>query len=191
MRHDGKKATMDTDRVDRLSRAISSRLSRRSLAGVFGLAPFALPGLAGARKKRKKHRKACKGGKQKCGKHCIPKAHCCTDADCGPLFLCAHGTCVIGQGTCPTGLDGCQTGSNVCGQVGEEPCSCFQSTVGETRCAAGLILPQSTCGECINDPDCRQLYPDVTGVFCARGGPNCGCPSPNSGFCQAPCPDQS
>jgi hypothetical protein len=181
---------MDADRFDAAIRRLGDPTRRTLLGGGIGAGLAGLLGLADTAAKKGKKKK-CKGGKKKCGKKCIPKANCCKNADCAPLFLCAQGTCVVGQGTCPTGLDGCQTSSNVCGVVGEEACSCLQSTVGDTRCGAGQILPESTCGECINDPDCRQLYPEVTGVFCARGGPNCGCLSPISGFCQAPCPDQS
>jgi hypothetical protein len=173
---------MDGRCFDMLTRAMTASPSRRTVLSVLGGGTLiTLLGLAEAearkRKKKKRKKKRCK------------KQECCRDADCGPLFLCAQGACVMGQGTCPSDTPGCQAVSFGCGLGPESECACYQSTVGNARCGANTILPDSECSECVNDDDCAELYPDIPGIFCARGGPECSCASPNSGFCQAPCDD--
>jgi hypothetical protein len=123
---------------------------------------------------------------KRCGITCIPKASCCTQADCGPLRLCAKGTCVIGQGTCELGADTCQGVLRPCTSA-IAACSCYRTTLGETRCGNDIILPPGENG-CVNDLDCAARYPSIPGVFCTKGtatGP-VGCTAAN--YCQSSCP---
>jgi hypothetical protein len=178
---------MDARHFDQFARSLCAVPSRRSVLGLAlaGGSLLLVRTDAEARKKKRKKKRKCKG-KKKCGKQCIPKSHCCTDADCGPLKLCADGVCVVGQGSCPGGANSCTSAVTRCGPIGLD-CSCFQNTVGEVRCGEGETLdPVNACGECVNDGDCAARYPEIPGVFCTRGGDNCPC----SGFtfCQRPCP---
>ena len=181
---------MDAHRFDRLARSLATS-SRRSMFRVAAASLASWLGLAeaAARKKKRKHKRKkrkCKGGTRKCGKQCIPTSSCCTDADCGPLKLCADGVCVVGQGSCPAGANSCTADVTRCGPI-DPHCFCFQNTIGEVRCGEGETLdPVNPCGECVNDGDCAALYPDVPGVFCTKGGSNCPCVGFT--FCQRPCP---
>lgn len=183
---------MDANYFDRFARALTAAPSRRA---VFGFALTggvrSLLGLTDVQAKKKKKRKRSKKkrkckGRTKCGKQCIPKSSCCTDADCGPLKLCADGVCVVGQGSCHAGADSCTVSVLRCGPL-DPACFCFQNTIGEVRCGEGDTLdPVNSCGECVNDGDCAALYPDVPGVFCTKGGDSCPCGGFT--FCQRPCP---
>jgi hypothetical protein len=181
---------MDTTHFDCFIRSLTVAPSRRAVFGLSLTGGIAsLLGLIDSqakKRKRKKKKRKCKG-RRKCGKRCIPKSSCCTDADCGPLKLCADGVCVVGQGSCPAGTDSCSLDVLRCGPL-DPRCFCFQNTVGEVRCGEGDTLdPVNPCGECVNDGDCAALYPDDPGVFCTKGGDNCPCAGFT--FCQRPCPN--
>lgn len=123
----------------------------------------------------------CTGGEIACGGKCVA-AECCKHADCGPLKLCANGTCVVGQGTCPSGENICAGSTFNCGSgPGGQSCSCYQTTGNGTRCGNGLSLSQG----CLNNDDCAERHPGVSGVFCARlGQPACR----SITTCETPCP---
>jgi hypothetical protein len=80
---------------------------------------------------------------------------------------------------------GCAATGIVCGPASLE-CACFRTTVNAVRCGANMTLPDTECGECVNDQDCAEDHPDIPGVFCVLGGPSCACVGLS--FCQAPCP---
>jgi hypothetical protein len=81
---------MDSTTFDRLTRLLSIARSRRSLG--FGL------GLAGALLGAETATAApCPKGKKKCKKRCIPRKHCCTNANCKPKStgrICRNGRCM-------------------------------------------------------------------------------------------------
>lgn len=90
---------MNNTRFDWLARSMSSRRAfNRALAG----AVASLPGLriindVGAA--------SCPKGEKRCGKKCIPKRGCCTNAQCKPRNsgqVCRRGRCV-----CPGGMKRC------------------------------------------------------------------------------------
>ena len=172
---------MNSEAIDVFSRLAAKLLSRRTTlqaaSGALGaLAAWLNPEATGARR-RKKRRKRKK--KKRC------RAECCQHADCGPLKLCAARQCVVGQGTCPSTSQGCAATGIVCGPASLE-CACFRTTVNAVRCGANMTLPETECGECVNDQDCAEDHPDIPGVFCVQGGPSCACVG--LAFCQAPCP---
>jgi hypothetical protein len=172
---------MSNEALDAFTLRAAKLLSRRTTlraAGGSTLGPLVAwlhPAAAEARKRGKRKRKK----KKRC------KAECCKNADCGPLKLCAKGQCVVGQGTCPSTNLGCAATGIVCGPASLE-CSCFRTTVNAVRCGANMILPGTECGECVNDQDCAENHPNISGVFCVQGGPSCSCVGLS--FCQAPCP---
>lgn len=136
-----------------------------------------------------KRQTCCSAAKKPCGNGCIPKRACRTPADCGDLYLCVRGTCVIGQGVCLDGANSCVSGSSGRCDTQNAFCSCFQTTAGATRCGDNRFMPSQVC---VNDTQCAAWHPTIPGVFCARGGTGGGggaggCPVAQS-FCHAPCP---
>lgn len=189
---------MDADRFDTLTRLFGIAAPRRgALTGLFGagLATLLTRGgeEAAARKKRKHKRKKkkCKGGKKKCGKQCIPKDNCCTNADCGENEKCASGACVscLAQGTacsddaqCCTDI--CDTYTNRCQQVRVscelgEPCpggrccdefgsQCLYETATQGECVPNG-QPDASCGYLLCGDACSDLN-DGTYEFCGFEG---------------------
>lgn len=210
---------MEAERFDRLSRALFTIFSRRGLltgcvSGLLALCPLNLAiEDAAARKKRrkKKKKKKCKGGKKKCGKTCIPKTSCCTDASCGGCETCQNGACVSG---CQSG-QACQDDQCNCTA---ESCAdgCCEGTIclTDARECDGECIPQDDCcvdGDCPDDATCEDgvcvcsvADEAVCGESCvnlATDGANCGvcgnaCPTGNCfhGACsctnaQSDCPE--
>ena len=114
---------MDAPSFDRLTRFLASSRSRRTLGGAL-LAVLAR--LLGAERIAAA---ACPPGRERCRKRCIPRQHCCTDADCRPAAtgrICRRGHCV-----CPAGKKRCR---NRCIPKG----ACC-------GCAAGQVCRQGRC----------------------------------------------
>jgi hypothetical protein len=106
---------------------------------------------------------------------------------------CVDDHCVVGQGTCPTGANSCTStdGAIDCGlQETDDHCQCHVSTEGQTRCADGLAINGSVCGECASSAECASLFPAIPGVFCVKVSGAAGdCCTPGTrGLCLAPCP---
>jgi hypothetical protein len=135
---------------------------------------------ADARKRKRK--KKCKGGKERCGKRCIPETQCCVDADCpaGSGQICVNGNCACrsGEETCDglcVDLETDGTNCGVCGNAcesgecvhgvctcliqGDCPavCACADRLQGGGICFLGGNNGQS----CDNDDDC----PDRSACF--------------------------
>ena len=169
---------MDADRFDTLSRALSGGASRRrmlrALATVAAGGSLALLGHSETEARRRKR--------------CRPR--------CGAGMRCVGRQCVVGQGTCPSGADTCAAGSEyvACAlqeQEVEENCQCLTSTEGQTRCADSVAIDENAnCGQCASSDECKKVYPDIPGVFCAKvSGKEGACCTPDKhGFCMAPCP---
>ncbi len=90
---------MDEQRFDDLVRQLRDARTRRSaLAGLIALgvaAAMATPDDASA--------KGCGRGKRRCGRRCIPRSACCTNANCGPNGSCVNRVCVPAVTTPPPG----------------------------------------------------------------------------------------
>lgn len=128
-----------------LTAAATRRGTTRALAGL-GLVG-ALGSLFGlldseAKKKRKKKKK-CKG--TKCGKKCLPKSACCTDANCEN----DGETCVNNACACPDGQDACGG-------------SCLDS------CPASRVRNPKSCGCCRPANVEEQVCDPIHDVCCAE-----------------------
>lgn len=165
---------MDVSRFAYLVRSLSDRATRRCIAGVFaGLGFTPLLGLADAEAKKRKKKKTCKGRK-KCGKKCIPKSHCCKDANCPGSEVCQGGACVppfcAGKNYCDVPVTCQRSGSGV-------NCFCWVSAeTGEPFCGQQLSKFADFCSECDDEEACVEGQ-----------GPSC-LPEPRVG-CSLPCPD--
>jgi hypothetical protein len=172
---------MNPDRFDTLSRLLSGVASRRrmlrALAATAAGSSLALLGLSEPADGRRKR--------------CQPR--------CGPGMRCVRRQCVVGQGTCPNGADTCAAGAEyvACApqqQEVEENCQCLTSTEGQTRCADSLAIDEkANCGQCASSDQCKKIYPNIPGVFCAKVSGKAGacCEPAKRGFCMAPCPAPS
>jgi hypothetical protein len=138
---------MDASRFDALSRALASGSSRRRMLRVMSGCLAALVGRTvvdetAARKKGKKKKK-CRGATKKCGKRCVPKANCCTSADCPPGEVCRSGRCT----TCASAND-CPT-----------PPPCQEAICQDGHCATVLRLAGFPCEaepSCVINKTCNE-----------------------------------
>jgi hypothetical protein len=157
---------MDALRFDALVRSLHAGVTRRgfsrSLAALGltgGLGSLLALSDVGAKKKHKKKKK-CKG-KRKCGKTCIAKTACCTDADC----VNTGETCVNSACACPDGQDACGG-------------ACIDS------CPASRVRDPNNCGCCrpsgLMEHECEsaELDPCCSGSPCGTccGGESTACP---------------
>jgi hypothetical protein len=138
---------MDNARFDRLATALAAASSRRGLltlilaAGSLTLVARLEPNETAARRKRKKK---CKGTTKKCGKRCIPKANCCTSAECPPGQVCLSGHCA----DC-TKADDCPNAP-----------VCEQAFCDNGRCATVPLVTGSHCSTnqfCVANETCDGL----------------------------------
>jgi hypothetical protein len=147
---------MSPDPLTGLLRSRRLRPSRRAL-----LAALAAVGLATTLPEPPQvyaRKKTCKRGKKRCAGRCIPKASCCTDADCADQEQCVAGACVTkGCSTdaeCPAGqrcIDGICRGlpcATNAGCAADQVCWAFQCT------AAGGPCPSN--GDCPSNQVCRD-----------------------------------
>ncbi len=139
---------MHSTLIDALVRFWGTRSRRDSLRLLTGSGLAALltrldHGSARERQKHKKRRKKCKGNTQKCGKKCIPRSDCCTNANCGPGGACLAGACV-----CVNGFTKCQF---ACVPEDEGCCSAPECEAGQ-KCLANdscaTICSGLVAGEC-------------------------------------------
>jgi hypothetical protein len=179
---------MDADRFDDMLRGLSQTPSRRGIVGALG--GFALAGPLGAlldratveaKKKKGKKKKKCKGGKKKCGKKCIPKSQCCTNANCGAQGACVAGACVCLSGFKPC-LGSCIPDDDCCGSCGSTSCmsgSCncvgradYTDCGGGRQCSGGVCATPPTCGrynqECSSDGDCCSAFCPADVAVCGE-----------------------
>jgi hypothetical protein len=140
---------MDDERFDAWTRRAFGVAAGGLAATILGLT--ATDDVDAKKKKRKK--KKCKGGKKKCGKKCIPKSNCCTDADCGGGATCQDGTCLClaGEREC----EGTCIPEDVCcpGEACGENCSCRRTVEGTGFCVQGGIL--IACVQCNSSAECE------------------------------------
>lgn len=193
---------MDRRRFDTLARNLAAAVDRRTtiraaIAGALAAtatragndaegAPAAEAcRKVGSRCDRKKHT-CCNGGRcarkqcrcarnqKQCGTTCIPKADCCTDADCG------NGTCVRGQciaETVPCSPDDCEgccergvckrgTSADSCGAGGA---ACISCGTNETCNGSGCVCqaPFTTCGTACVDIRSDEGHCGACGTRCA------------------------
>jgi hypothetical protein len=90
---------MDSSSFDRLTRLFASARSRRTFGGAL---LGSVAGLLGLPEAKAAH---CPAGTKHCGRRCIPKRNCCTNADCQPKRtgqVCRQGRC-----QCPVGKKHC------------------------------------------------------------------------------------
>ncbi len=90
---------MDRDRFDSFTRTITSRRA------VSGAIVSSVAGLLGLAQIQEAAAGPCPPGKKRCRKRCIPRARCCTTAQCKPRNsgqVCRRGHCV-----CPAGTKRC------------------------------------------------------------------------------------
>jgi hypothetical protein len=129
----------------------------------------------------------CTGGRTECGGKCFnldtDERHCgACDSPCADPGTCTNGICQFPAGFCAPGADSCGGGGNVsCGG----PCTCSQSTEGETVC--GLQIAGVFCGACDTSADCAAFGADT---FCAATGLGTGgCCGPGAeNICRRRCP---
>jgi hypothetical protein len=134
---------VDATRFNVLVRWLRAGATRRDFTLVVSAIPFAgqptpLIALNYAEARKKPKKKRCKG-QRKCGKTCILKSACCTDADCAAGELClANRSCAI---TCPNGQDDCPFGClcqsgdglDLCNGPTEDVCA-GQACAGNADC---------------------------------------------------------
>ncbi len=156
---------MDAARFDAWTRR---RLSLA--AGGFVAALFSLAALddVGARKKRRKKKKKCPGGTKRCGRTCIPRASCCTDANCGDNAICSAGTC-----DCASGFEPCR---GAC--IPDDACCTNDDCSGGAACEEGNCLCPADTLDCTEfaGGDCLPGCPDGAVCFRNSSGSSCGCP---------------
>jgi hypothetical protein len=189
--------TMDGERFDALVRSIDILVPRRAALRVLSGGLAALLGRFGIEdieakkgKKKKKKKKKCKKSQKKCGKKCIPKANCCSTADCGPEQSCVSGTCTCPEGFVPCGAE-CIDDSLCCADSDCFPiytceggfCTCIDDPndvpCNDVECcdpATEVCAVTGTTGSCQAGgcPAGADVCNDETFFFC--GGPgNCVC----------------
>jgi hypothetical protein len=161
---------MDDEQFDSWTRRAFGVAASGLVATILGLT--AVDGVDAKKKKRKK--KKCKGGKKKCGKKCIAKSNCCTDADCDDGATCQDGTC-----RCPDGERECEGAcipDDVCcpGEACGENCQCRRTVEGTGFCIQQAIID---CGQCNSSAECddgAQCVPlNCTGSVTATCLPPC------------------
>jgi hypothetical protein len=151
---------MESSSFDRLTRLVADARSRRTLSGALLGSVAGLLGLTEAAA-------ACPKGKKACRKKCIPRARCCTNADCQTKRtgqVCRRGRC-----QCPAGTKPCQG-----------------RCIPTAQCC-GISCPQppptpdcTTPTDCPAPPSC-QLCAERT---CVNG--RCGVgPAPSGQVCRA------
>jgi hypothetical protein len=157
---------MDDEQFDSWTRRAFGVAAGGLAANILGLTASA---------KKKKRKKKCKGGKRKCGKKCIPKANCCTDADCGGGATCQDGTCL-----CPNGERECEgtcIPDDICcpGEACGQNCACRRTVEGTGFCVqSGILIECVQCNssaECEADDQCVPL--NCTGSVTATCMPPC------------------
>jgi hypothetical protein len=181
---------VDASRFDHLVRLYAGDRSRRSLVrGLTGVTlawtTQPLLGIVSGKAKKKHKKKKCKGGTKKCGKKCIPKSGCCTDADCATGDVCLEHACTIWQGICEDGDNVCaQTGTLACNSPISSECYCTRSVTGELRC--GHVISSLPCN-CTTDAEC-QAELDDPGAFCmSNTGGFCGGLCGGGNICAGTC----
>jgi hypothetical protein len=177
---------MEPERFDALSRTLTTLPTRRGVLGgvvttMFAGLPLALGSEGAAARKKKK--KKCKGDKKKCGKACIPRDNCCTNADCDDGETCQSGTCTTTNcipqcegRTC--GDDGC---GGTCGDCGNNEvcdsgtCICVPECAPANACGGNGC--GGSCGSCAPNQTCTGTQTTrnecLSGV-CTPVTKNCG-----------------
>lgn len=158
---------MDATRFDAFVRSLTGGVTRRGLSralaglgAIGGLSALLGSGEAEAKKKRKKKKK-CKG-KRKCGKKCVPKSGCCTDADCG-------------------------SGGKVCvGNVCTCPDTCPPDHIANPETCACCRLNGVLADECAADPCCSDLCSPAPGEMTICFGRELGDPCSFDEQCASP-----
>ena len=123
---------MDANRFDALTRSLSSR--RSAMGGLLGGGTLVLLGLP---QPEEASAARCPKGKKACRKKCIPRARCCTNADCQ--------TRTTGK-VCRQGRCQCPPGKRLCGARCIPLASCCAAAEcrpGQTCSAAGACGPTS------------------------------------------------
>lgn len=149
---------MESDRFDALTRLLSSR--RSTLGGLLG-GTLALLGLT---QPEEVSAARCPKGKKPCRKGCIPRARCCTNADCQTRTtgrVCRQGRC-----QCPPGRTLCggrcrnlQSDATNCGACGVV---CIGGRICQNRACVCPPGQEDSGGVCGIRPSCR-----------GRGAPDC------------------
>ncbi len=202
---------MESSRFDTFTRGLAASLSRRGTLGGLAAVLAMLLEMSGhgpseAKKKAKGCRKVgkkcshkrnrkccshakCRGGRCKCtgqkkacrGK-CIPKSHCCDNADCGGGSTCQGGVCncVAGQKPCN---DVCIPDEDCCTNSDCGNCESCQSGTCVSGCQTGQECVSGTCrcttsscsGCCATDETCQD---GADRDACGMGGNPCiECPA--------------
>lgn len=122
--------------------------------------------------------------------NCGTCGHTCTASE-----TCVGGVCTgTGGGTdaiCKAATDGCATGATLCDDGLGEPCNCFTTTEGDSRCSSLRAFTSCDNG-CASSADCPGTpHPDGNGrfgpnAFCARVD---GCCDVGVNVCLDPCPN--
>jgi hypothetical protein len=204
---------MDSQHFDLLVRLFHDASSRRGMLGlVLGGAVAPWFGLADIDAKKRKHkhkrkkRQKCKKSQKKCGKKCIPKTGCCTDADCEGDESCCAGQCTApvfcnDQAVCGCdevcGVEGfeyaCQAGGCPQTDFCSDPktyycspnpsCACATTNDGANACVDRAF---AACSPCTSDDQCTESlgFPAV----CLSAGPFCTCGG-GASLCTALCTD--